>query len=449
MGQSPSRLSLDETAPLSERKAMQLFLSAPVIGWMLYDAANTVYSSNVVTLFFPFYLTQALGAEAQLANTFVSYANAISALFLVLLSPLYGVWMDASGRKKAFLYPFTLIAILSTVLMGIFAQFPGSSAQMTFYNLPLNIILVLIFFVIGKFFFQSSVVFYDNVLGDLGRGKELPLISGFGVSFGYFGTLLGLSVYLLVGDQFAKAFLPTALLYFVLTIPFFFSYRDRPQTTPKKLSLFAGYREIAQTFYDMRLYRHVFLLMIAYFFINDALATAIAMMTVYARTVVGLESSAFLLLYLVSTISTIIGSFALGFFSRRYGSKNGLLLVSVILLLALSLATFTVNEGMFWAAGSLYGIAMGSVWVTSRVLIVELAPPEKRGQFFGLFAFSGRVSSIIGPFVYGTVALMFQSLGATASRLALGSLMLFVLIGVLILFRVPNTAPSHIAPHQS
>ncbi|MBE3594450.1 MAG: MFS transporter [Candidatus Carbobacillus altaicus] len=442
MHQDTPHLSPEESAMPAERKAKELFLSAPVIGWMLYDAANTVYSSNVVTLFFPFYLTQALGAQDQLANTFVSYANAISAFFLVLLSPLYGVWMDATGRKKAFLYPFTLVAVLSTVLMGIMAQFPGKFAETTLYGLPFNIFLVLIFFVIGKFFFQSSVVFYDNVLGDLGRGKELPLISGFGVSFGYFGTLLGLTVYLLVGNDFASAFLPTALLYFLLTVPFFFSYRDRPRPAQKKLPLFAGYREIVQTFLDMRLYRNVFLLMIAYFFINDALATAIAMMTVYARTVVGLESGAFLLLYLVSTISTIIGSFALGFFARRYGSKNGLLLVSVILLLALGLATFTVNAGMFWAAGSLYGIAMGSVWVTSRVLIVELAPPEKRGQFFGLFAFSGRVSSIIGPFVYGTIALIFQQLGATASRLALGSLMLFVLIGVLILFRVPGGSSS-------
>ncbi|MFB8734276.1 hypothetical protein ACEQPO_11020 [Bacillus sp. SL00103] len=46
----------------------------------------------------------------------------------------------------------------------------------------------------------------------------------------------------------------------------------------------------------------------------------------------------------------------------------------------------------------------------SRILIIELTPKEKRGQFFGLFAFSGRCLRI-GPIIYGSVTLLFAEHG--------------------------------------
>lgn len=52
-------------------------------------------------------------------------------------------------------------------------------------------------------------------------------------------------------------------------------------------------------------------------FLNDALATAIAMMAVYSKTVIGFTTGQFVLLYLVSTVSSIIGSFLLGFVTKR------------------------------------------------------------------------------------------------------------------------------------
>ena len=87
---------------------------------------------------------------------------------------------------------------------------------------------------------------------------------------------------------------------------------------------------------------------------------------------------------------------------------------------------------MFWIAGSMFGSALGSMWVTSRTYIVEITPEEKRGQFFGLFAFSGKVSSIVGPLLYGSITLIFADLGDTASRMALGSLIILTIIGLIV-----------------
>lgn len=128
--------------------------------------------------------------------------------------------------------------------------------------------------------------------------------------------------------------------------------------------------------------------MIAYFFLNDAIATTIGMMAVYAKTVVGFSSSGFILLYLVSTVSSIAGSFLFGYITQSKGPRLAVTYVGVLLLVALFIAAFAQTALWFWIAGSMFGISLGSMWVTSRTYIIELTPVEKRGQFFGLFAFS-------------------------------------------------------------
>lgn len=176
--------------------------------------------------------------------------------------------------------------------------------------------------------------------------------------------------------------------------------------------------------------------MIAYFMFNDVIATAIAVMSVYAKAVVGFTTGQFILLYLVSTVSSIIGSFLFGYVARALGAKRAVTVVAVLLIVAVTMASASVNQAMFWAAGSLYGISMGAMWVTSRSLIVSLAPPEKRGQFFGLFAFSGKLSSIVGPTIYGTITLVLAETGNLASRVALGSLVILVIVGLAVHTRV-------------
>ncbi|MCZ8519144.1 MULTISPECIES: MFS transporter [Paenibacillus] len=434
----PSRVSAPSGRP---RRGAALYLSLPILAWALYDFANTIFASNIITIFFPFYLKDTIGGSEtanQIAGTFITYTNALSSVFLVLLSPLYGVWIDRTGRKKAYLVPFTLACVVSTALMGAAAGY--WQTDRTIAGLPLPLAAVLLLFMIAKFTYNSCLVFYDAMISDLGREREIPLISGFGVATGYIGTLVGLCVYPLVGENlYHRSFLPSALLFLLFSLPIFLWYKEpRPESAPgPKPSFFSGYREIAATFREARDYRPLFLFMIAYFFFNDAVATAITVMGVYATTVIGFTAKQFILLYLVSTVSSIIGSFAFGYVTRSLGSKRSVSLVALVMIAAIALASLAFSEAVFWAAGSLYGVAMGAMWVASRTMIVELSPPDKRGQFFGLFAFSGKVSSIVGPLLYGSVTWALAGYGNIASRIALGSLLVLVMIGLLFHLRVP------------
>lgn len=422
----------------NKRKGMALFFTLPIFSWALYDFANTIFSSNINTIFFPLYLQAKVGGDPvldQLASTFISYLNALASFFLVIFSPLFGVYMDRTGRKKFLLVVFALLSIFSTIFMGVFEFWQTST---TLFNLSLSFLLVIFLFVTAKFFYNSSLVFYDAMISDLGNKQEIPLISGFGVAIGYVGTLVGLLVYPFAGDEkYALAFLLSGLLFLLFSLPIFFFYKEKPAPSPKKsTSFFKGYLDIIQTFKDMKAYKPIFIFMIAYFFFNDALQTAIAMMAVYSKIVLGFSTGQFILLYLVSTVSSIIGSFVFGYITKRIGAKNSVIQVAIIMIIAIVLAAITTSTGLFWVAGSLFGIALGSMWVTSRTLIVELTPVEKRGEFFGLFAFSGKVSAIVGPMIYGSITLLFAESGTLASRFAIGSLAVMVLIGLLFHLRI-------------
>ena len=88
--------------------------------------------------------------------------------------------------------------------------------------------------------------------------------------------------------------------------------------------------------------------------------------------------------------------------------------------LALLVGSIATAKSMFWVAGSMFGVSLGAMWVTSRTYIVELSPENKRGQFFGLFAFSGKVSSILGPLLYGSITWIFAGLRKFSQSLSNG-----------------------------
>lgn len=184
---------------MQHRSQLALYLSLPILSWAFYDFANTIFSSNINTIFFPFYMDEVLGTNEvmqQVASTFISYANAIARFSLVIFSPLFGVWVDQTGYKKRFIVWFASISIFFTFMMGVLADIQTTS---TFSGVPLSLFLVVICFVIANFFFNSSLVFYDSMMGDLGTKEEMPLISGYGVAIGYLGTIFWITCLSLCG----------------------------------------------------------------------------------------------------------------------------------------------------------------------------------------------------------------------------------------------------------
>jgi len=79
----------------------------------------------------------------------------------------------------------------------------------------------------------------------------------------------------------------------------------------------------------------------------------------------------------------------------------------------------------------LAGIAMGSSQSCSRTMLAFLTPESKKTEFFGFYAFSGKLAAIIGPVVYGLIRNITSS-----HRAAILSIAVFLIAGLILISRV-------------
>ena len=85
-------------------------------------------------------------------------------------------------------------------------------------------------------------------------------------------------------------------------------------------------------------------------------------------------------------------------------------------------------------AGVLIGIFVGPNQSASRSLMGRFVPEKHKGEFFGFFAFSGKVTSFMGPMLLAALVIPF------GQRVAVASLLVFFIVGALILMTVDEEA---------
>lgn len=84
-------------------------------------------------------------------------------------------------------------------------------------------VATVLMFVLAKFFYNSSLIFYDAKISDLVPRDRLSILSGFGVAVGYMGTLAGLMVYFLLDDGYEYVFWQRRLSIWYLHFRCYFS----------------------------------------------------------------------------------------------------------------------------------------------------------------------------------------------------------------------------------
>src|SRR5512136_847581 len=95
--------------------------------WALYDLANTIYSMNVISLYFSQWVTVDRGREDLWYSVF--YGGSMLAVALTL--PYLGVWSDRGGRRLAFLGLFTGVSVAATAALSAATTLPGTWGLLT------------------------------------------------------------------------------------------------------------------------------------------------------------------------------------------------------------------------------------------------------------------------------------------------------------------------------
>lgn len=99
-------------------------------------------------------------------------------------------------------------------------------------------------------------------------------------------------------------------------------------------------------------------------------------------------------------------------------------------------AYFVESQTTFFVVAVLAGTGLGAVQAASRSLMASLIPRGKEAEMFGFYAFCGKSSSIMGPFVFGEVSYLTGGNQRAAVLVLAG----FFLAGLGLLQRVPDAA---------
>jgi UMF1 family MFS transporter len=393
--------------------------------WALYDFANTIFSFAVVSSAMGVWVVSIDRFGPRDGNLLFSVAVAVSVGLNALVSPILGALSDRGGRRLPFLLFFTLLCIVPTAFIG-----PSAAA------------VGLVLFVIANFAYQAALIYYDATLKTVSLPATRGRLSGIGVAVGYCGTIFVgiLLVALNVGTD--DRFLVAAVLYGLFAIPLFLFVKEPPATGPgiSLAEVLGSWSQLGTTVRHAREVPGLLRFLVARFFYSDAVNTIIVVMTIVATEAVGLTERNALLVLLGLAVVAVIASFGWGRLVDRLGPRRTLIIV--LSSWAVGLVVGAVSLGiagpvgltMFLVAGAILGSGLGGVQVADRVFMVRLSPPERLGEFFGLYGLVGKGSQVIGQLLYGTTLFLFlDTLHVGAYQLAVISLLVTMLIGVWLL----------------
>ena len=413
-------------APASSRRA--------IWSWALYDFANSAFTTLVITFIYATYFTKGIAIDENTGTQQWSLAITLTAILVALLAPLLGAYADRTGTRKRFLFASTAIAIAGTALL--------------FFPQQGQILFALSVVVIANVAFEITNVFYNAFLPEIAPPDKIGRVSGFGWALGYAGGLLCMVIALVVfvqpeiapfglaketGANVRATNLLVAAWFALFSIPaFLFLKEPKPEAPVEKRGLIAStFGELRRTAREIGRYREIVRLLVARLFYNDGLVTVFAFGGIYAAGTFGFTFEQILVFGIVLNVAAGLGAFAFGFIDDKLGGRTTILISLVALSVATIIAVVGQTPMMLWIAGVLLGIAAGPNQAASRSLLGRFVPPDKETEFYGFFAFSGKLTAFMGPFLLGQLTAAFDS-----QRVGVSAVLLFFLVGGVLLTRV-------------
>nr|WP_237409645.1 MFS transporter [Chlorobium phaeovibrioides] len=388
----------------------------------------------MVTFAFPLYFKNVICGGEAYGDALWGASISVSMLLVAVVSPVLGASADYSGRRKRFLFSFTILSVAATALLS-FAG-PGMA------------VYAILLFVLANIGFEGGLVFYDSYLKEITSEKSIGRLSGYGFAMGYLGAL---SILLLMrplleggisalnASNVQMSFLLSALFFALFAAPIFLVFRDENKRVGSILSVEAvlrSLREVRHTVTHIMNYPDLSRFLLAYFFYNDAILTVIAFSSIYAQNTLHFTTSELIVFFMLVQTTAIAGSVIFGFVTDKIGPKRTIVITLCIWIAVVLGAIVLEGKESFFMVGMLAGMSMGSSQAASRSMMARLTPPSHVTEFFGFYDGTfGKASAVAGPLVFGLV-----SSGAGSQKAALASLLVFFVVGMVLLTRVRSVS---------
>ena len=409
--------------------------------WCFYDFGNSAFTTLVITFIYSTYFTKAI-AENEIDGTYLwSQAIAITAVIVSLLSPILGAIADKGGYRKIFLTLTTYMSIGATALL--------------FFPIKGQILFALILVVIANVNFELGGVFYNAYLPEIVSRKKIGRISGIGWGAGYLGGLLAMLIAMVgfvspdvpwfgldidTGEHIRATNILVAAWFFIFTLPAILYLKEKKIESANRIGVVVlnSIQALKKTFQEIKIYKNTVRFLISRLIYNDGLVTIFAFGAIYASGTFGFTFNEIMIFGIVLNIAAGSGAFLMGYIDDVIGGKLTIQISLIGLMIAVLLAVFANSKLLFWVSGIIVGLFAGPNQSASRSLMGRLTPPDKINEFYGFFAFSGKLTSFLGPMLLGIFTKYFSS-----QRYGVAVVFIFFFVGFLLMRNVnePDADP--------
>lgn len=434
--------------------------------WMMFDWAAQPFFTVIITFIFGPYFVSRLAADPVYGQAAWGYTITIAGIIIAILSPLLGAIADASGRRKPWIAAFATVKIIALFLLWQAA--PGSP-------LWLPMLCIVVAMVAAEF----SIVFNDSMMPRLIPVADVGRVSNLAWGLGYTGGLVVLfSVLLLLAGnpQTGKTLLgitpifgldasqgedaritgPYAAMWYALFIlPMFLFTPDAGKRAPLSQAIRTSFHDLKNTFRELNQRRYLLRFLIARMIYQDGVNGLLALGGTFAAGMFAWQTIEMGIYGILLLVVAIGGCAYAGRLDVRLGSKK-VVQISLICLIVATLGIVSTGPGysifglvqlsthdsggLFATAaekvyilfGLLIGIAFGPVQASSRSYMARSVGADEAGKYFGIYALAGRATSFLAPMAVATITMLTDS-----ARLGMVSLIIFLLIGFVLLVKVP------------
>lgn len=368
--------------------------------WILYDVGNSAFVLLVATII-PIYFNY-LASLAHISEVdylaYWGYIASLTTFIVAIIGPVLGTIVDTKGYKKPIFTMSMIVGVLGLAALSI----------------PKNWIVFLAIFVIAKIGYNTSLIFYDSMLLDITTNERSDIVSSQGYAWGYIGSCIPFLISLVlvlfydnIGMSFqvamTLAFLINALWWFFMTLPLLKNYQQVHYIEKPKHPIQESFKRLGHSLKEISKDKKVFLFLISFFFYIDGVYTIIEMATAYGSAL-GLNTEGLLVALLVTQIVAFPFALLFGKLSHKYETHS---LIQICIIAYTGIALFAVQldtQWEFWVLAVCVGMFQGAIQALSRSYFAKIIPPEKSGEYFGLFDICGKGASFMGTTLVGVIA---------------------------------------------
>jgi len=416
--------------------------------WAFYDWANSVYTLVIASTIFPIYY----GALFRQKNidevvlfgftinneALIPYITAVGFLIIAFISPLLSGIADYMGNKKFFLKLFCYIGAISCM-------------SLYFFDIDEDkIVLSLISYLFALIGFWGSLVFYNSYLPDIAHKDQQDKISAKGFSLGYIGSvvLLLICLAMVLLSEEAKAMQMMRYSFLLVGIwwigfsqyTYYYLPNNKNDNKLHKNVIFNGFRELLKVWQQIKSILHLKRYLAAFFVYSMAVQTIMIIAAYFGEKEVqwgndNKRTTGLIISILVIQLVAVFGAWIASKLVEKFGNIKVLMFLNFLWILICAFAYFVVTPNDFYITAFFVGLVMGGIQSLSRSTYSKFIPLDTNDttSFFSFYDVAEKVGIVIGMLTYGYIADITGKI-----QNAILFLILFFIIGLLLLLRVPK-----------